>query len=257
MTSITHDEAIVRTTPASAHRIWRVVRLNVVNKWTTIWLPMIIMGFILLINYLIWLIIWTATPPANRAHAMEGTQYSGGAFYVFVYMLVVGVTLISMTFPFALGYSVTRRDFYLGTSLTFGLLAAGYSIGFTLLSYVEQWTNGWGIGGHLFTSIYFGNALWERLFTVFVGLLFCFFTGSTAAITFARWKVNGLLAAAAVLALLIVGVAALVTLTNSWPAVGSWFVAAGPIGVVAWLLAPTAIGAVAGFFVLRRATPRS
>ena len=257
MTAITPDEAVVRTTPASGRRIWRVVRLNVVNKMTTIWLPIIIMSFIWLTNYAIWWIIWAATPAADRAVTLSHTQYSGAGFYIFVYMLVVGVTIISMTFPFALGYSVTRRDFYLGTSLTFGLLAAGYSIAFTLLAYIEEWTNGWGIGGHLFTSIYFGDTLWERLFTVFVGLLFCFYLGSSSAIIFTRWKVNGLLTAGAILVIVIVGTVALVTFTGNWAEVGAWFVSAGPTGVVAWLLLPTAIGAVAGFFLLRRATPKS
>ncbi len=257
MTTITADQAVVRTTPASGRRIWRIVRLNLVNKMTTIWLPVMIMTFIWIVNYAIWWIIWAATPPAQRAEALDHTQYSGAGFYIFIYMLVVGVTIIAMTFPFALGYSVTRRDFYLGTSLTFGLLAAGYSIAFTLLAYIEEWTNGWGIGGHLFTSIYFGDTLWERLFTVFVGLLFCFFLGSTSAIVFTRWKVNGLLTAMAILVIILLGAVALITFTNNWPAVGDWFVSAGPVGVVAWLLVPTAVGAVAGFFLLRRATPKS
>lgn len=257
MTTITAGEAVVRTTPASGRRIWRIVRLNLVNKMTTIWLPILIMTFIWVVNYAIWWIIWSATPPAERAETLDHTQYSGAGFYIFIYMLVVGVTIISMTFPFALGYSVTRRDFYLGSSLTFGLLAAGYSIAFTVLAYIEEWTNGWGLGGHLFTSVYFGDTLWERLFTVFVGLLFCFFLGSSSAIIFTRWRVNGLLTAGAILVIILLGVVALITFTESWPAVGDWFVSAGPTGVVAWLLVPTLIGAVAGFFILRRATPKS
>ncbi|WP_369960707.1 hypothetical protein [Leifsonia sp. EB34] len=51
--------------------------------------------------------------------------------------------------------------------------------------------------------------------------------------------------------------AALITLTGSWPAVGAWFVANEPVGVTAWLLIPTALAALAGFAVLRRATPRT
>jgi hypothetical protein len=256
MTAIAPEAAILRTTPASGQRIWRVVRLNLVNKWSTIWLPIMIMGFIWVVNYLIWWIIWAATGPKDRAHALQNTQWSGGAFYIFVYMLVVGITVISLTFRFALGYSVTRRDFYLGSALTFLLLAAGYSLGFTVLSMIEEATGGWGLGGHLFTSVYFGGGgFWARLFIVFVAMLFFFFVGSTSGALFMRWKVNGLLVAAAILVLLLVGSVALITLTGSWPAVGSWFVSMGPTGVVAWLLVPTAVAAVSGFFILRRATP--
>ncbi len=258
MTAIAPGAAELRTTPASGRRIWRVVRLILVNKWTTIWLPPIIMGFIWLVNWLIWLIIYTATAPADRAHAMEGTQWSGGAFYIFVYMLVVGIQTIALTFPFALGYSVTRRDFSLGAALTFVILSAGYAIGFTVLSLIEEATNGWGLGGHLFTSVYFGGGgPLARLFIVFVGMLFFFFVGAASAAVFLRARVNGILVAIAIVVLLLVGAVALITFTGSWPAVGSWFVASGPLGVTAWMLVPTAIAALVGFLSLARATPKS
>lgn len=258
MTAIAPEAANLRTTPASAHRIWRVVRLNLVNKWSTIWIPVMIMGFIWLVNFLIWWIIWASTAPADRAKAFEGTQWSGGASYLFVYMLVVGIQVISMTFPFALGYSVTRRDFYLGSALTFLLLAAGYSIGFTVLSEIEEATGGWGFGGHLFTSIYFGDGgFLSRWFIVFAAMLFFFFVGSVSGTLYMRWRMNGVLVAGAVLVLLLVGAVALIGLTSSWPAVGAWFVAMGPTGIAAWLLLPAAVAALAGYVVIRRATPKS
>jgi len=244
--------------PALGRRVWRVVRLNLVNKWTVIWIPAMIMLFIGLVNWLIWWIIWAAAAPADRADAVDGTQWNGGAFYIFVYMLVVAVQVITGTFPFALGYSTTRRDFALGSGLTFLMLAAGYAVGFTLLSAIEEWTNGWGLGGHLFTSVYFdGESLGGRLFTVFATMLFFFAVGAFSAALFMRWRMNGILAAGAVFILLVVGAIALITLTQSWPAVGDWFAANGPFGVSAWLLLPTGVAAIAGYAVLGRATPRS
>lgn len=260
MTAITQNPGATapRTGLGAGARVWRVVRLNLVNKWTTIWVPVMIMGFIWLVNWLIWWIIWGATAPADRAQAMDGTQWSGGAFYVFVYMLIVGIQVIAATFPFALGYSVTRRDFSLGSGLTFVLLSAGYAVGFTLLSFVEEWTNGWGLGGHLFTSVYFaGESFVGRLFIVFSGMLFFFAVGAFSAALFMRWRMYGVLAILALIVLLIVGAAALITFTGSWQAVGDWFVASGPVGVTAWLLVPTGFAALAGFAVLRRATPRT
>ena len=150
---------------------------------TTIWLPIMIMSFIWLVNYAIWWIIWAATAPADRADALDDTQYSGGAFYIFVYMLVLGITVIAMTFPFALGYSVTRRDFYLGTSLTFVLLAAGYAIGVhdpVVRRGVDERLGPRRPPVHL--GLLRRRRSWERLFIVFVGLLFFFFVGSISAI---------------------------------------------------------------------------
>jgi hypothetical protein len=259
MTTIISDHGLVaRTTPAAASRIWKVVRLNLVNRSSTIWVPTMILGFIWLVNYAIWWIIYSSSSPADRSHSVQNTQYSGGEFYIFIYMLVLAIQIIAITFPFALGFSVTRRDFYLGSALTFLILAAAYSVGLTFLGYVEQWTNGWGLGGHLFTAVYFGSGtFWQRLFVIFVGLLFCMFVGGASATIFMRWRVNGLIIAGAILAVLVVGAVALITWTQSWPAVGRWFINEGSFGVVAWLLIPAAIAGLAGFFVLRRATPKS
>jgi hypothetical protein len=246
--------------PRTAHpnRVWRVFRLNVVNVWTVAWVPLIMIGFVWLVNWLIWWIIWGATGPADRAQAMDGTQWSGGAFYIFVYMLIVGIQIVTATFPFALGYSVTRRDFALGTGLTFLILSAGYAVAFAILAAVEEWTNGWGLGGHMFTSVYFAGANGGgRLFIVFGGMLFFLVVGAFSAALYQRWRMNGILLAGAALALVLVGAIALITFTQSWPAVADWFVANGPVGVIAWLLLPTALAGLACYAVLRRATPRN
>lgn len=258
MTVIDPGAATLPAAPAQPHRVWRIVRLNLVNKWTTVWLPIMIMGFIWLVNWLIWWIIWAAAAPADRADALEGTQWSGGAFYIFVYMMVVGIQVVSATFPFALGYGTTRRDFSLGSAVTFALLSIGYALGFAALSAVEEWTHGWGLGGHMFTSVYFaGQGFGARFFIVLCGMLFFFFIGAFAATLFMRWRMNGILAAGAALALLLVGAIALVTLTDSWPAVGDWFASTGAVGLSAWLLLPTVLAALAGYLVLSRATPKS
>ena len=60
MTAIDPGALTLPTSEARQHRVWRIVRLNLVNKWTVIWLPIVIMGFIWLVNWLIWWIIWAA-----------------------------------------------------------------------------------------------------------------------------------------------------------------------------------------------------
>jgi hypothetical protein len=98
----------------------------------------------------------------------------------------------SSTFPFALSYGATRRDYWLGSSVTFELLSAMYAIGITLLGVIERATDGWGLGGHMFTPIYFGDVWWQRrLIFFFFGLLFFFFVGSAIAAVWVRWNVTG------------------------------------------------------------------
>jgi hypothetical protein len=246
--------------PASpAQRILNIVRLQFANPWTTLILPWLIFGAIFVGNLAIWWIILSnLSPGVDRAEAAEGLQFSGGGFYVFVYMMVVAVQSISITFPFALGYGVTRRDYYLGASLTFVILSAVYAVGLTILSVIEEATHGWGLGGRMFTSIYFGDGGWpSRLFIFFAAFLLFFFVGAAVATVWVRWKANGITAFFIALGVLVIGGAALLTATDSWGMVGDFFAGAGFVGSFAWSLVITVIAGVVGFLVLRRATPKS
>jgi hypothetical protein len=238
---------------AAGRRIWNVVKLHYSNRWNMLALPWIVLGVIVAINIAIWLIILASSGwKAN----LEGTQWSGGTTYIFVYMIIVAVQSINLTFPFALGFSVTRRDYYLGTALAFILQAAMFTVGFVLLSFIEQLTHGWFMGGHLFTPVYFGDSVWSRLFTVFALFLLCFFVGIVAATFYVRWKMNGIIVLGIGVALIALVAFAVISLSQSWGAVGQWFVDSGPVGILAWSLIPTAVSAVGGYLVLRRATPK-
>ena len=251
--------AVTEHAPATpTRRILNAARLQFANPWTTITLPWMILGIIFLANLAIWGIIYNGAAPADRADALAGTGWSGASMYIFVYMMVVAVQAISITFPFALGYGVTRRDYYLGASLAFVGLAAMYSIGLTILSVIEEATGGWGLGGSMFTAYYFGDGDWpERLVIFFSAFLFFFFVGAAIATVWVRWKANGLTAFFVALGAVIIGGAALLTFTNSWGGVGQFFATAGFLGTYASSLVITVIAAVLGFVILRRATPKS
>lgn len=240
-------------------RLTRIVKLNLTNPWTTIILPWLIIGAIFALSWGIWLIVFANTSPSEMADASEGIQYSGATSWIFVYMMIIAVQSMNLTFPLALGYGATRRDFYLGSSLTFVLLSVMYAVGLTILAGIEEATNGWGIGGAMFTAIYFGGdqiAWWMRLPIFFFILLFFYFLGASVATLYVRWKANGLVAYFVVLGLLVVGAIAFFTYTDNWALVGDFF-ALGALGVSTWLLVPTVLAGIAGFFVLQRATPRS
>jgi hypothetical protein len=244
--------------PANAsQRILNVVRLHLANPWTTITFPWMILGVILAGNLVIWWLIFTNAQPEDRVDISSRLQYSGASLFIFVYMMVVAVQAMSITFQFALGYSVTRRDFYLGSALTFVLLSAMYAIGLSALAWIEEATGGWGMGGRMFTPVYFGSDWLQRLFVFFVLFLFFFFVGSAVAGVWVRWKSNGLVAFFVALGAVLIGGGALLTVTTSWNTIGNFLAGAGLIGSYAWSLVITAIAGITGFFILRKATPRS
>lgn len=243
--------------PTPLRRLTDVARLHVVNPMTVIVMPLLILAVIFVLNWLIWLLIAATVAGDGRLAANDGMQWSGAASFVFIYMLVVAVQAMNSTFPLALGFGVTRRDFSLGSALTFVLLSAAWAILLGALGLLEELTGGWGLGGTMFTSIIFGEGgALQRTWFFFVLLLFFFFTGAAVAALYVRWRHYGLISYFAVLAFAIVGTIALVVLTGSGSTVGAALEELGFAGIYQLLLIPTAISGVAGFALLRGATPR-
>jgi hypothetical protein len=242
-------------------RIGNVVQLHLANPFTIIGTPFIVLGLIFAVNWMIWWIIRTAAPadPKSVADVSAGFQYSGATLWIFVYMMVVAIMAMNLTFSFALGFSSTRRDFLLGTGLTFVALAVLYAVAYILLAALETWTGGWGVGGAMFNSIYFGvdSPWWLRLFHVFALFLFFFAAGSAFGSMYVRWKARGLILFFSVLSIAIMATVALLTVTASWPQVGAFFAAAGFTGSYALSLLVSAVAGLAGYLILRRATPRN
>ncbi|GAB3809119.1 hypothetical protein GCM10028798_36300 [Humibacter antri] len=255
MTAISTNATIVDTVtvPNAAQRVWNIARLHFSNRFSMIAMPWMIIGFIFVVNMVIWISIFAAT-----GEQLTGTQWAGSTGYMFVYFAIAAVQAMSLTFRFAMGMSATRRDYYLGTVVAFALQGLLFTVVCTLLSYIEDWTKGYGMSAHMFSNVYMGGGpLWERLFSTFGAFLFCFALGALAGSVFVRWRGNGLYVLGGIVALLCVGFVVVVTLTGSWSAVGAWFLDVRTVGVIAWLLIPTAASAVVGFYVLRKAPSRA
>jgi hypothetical protein len=252
--------------PHASSRIVAVTRLHFVNRFGVFVLPNLIMLLVLSINVLIWWALYVAAATDKaRIGISESLQYSGAGFYIFVYMMVFAVQSIAITFPFAQGYGVTRRNYWAGTALSYVLLSVGYAAALTLLGWIEELTHGWGFGGHMFTAVYYGDGPWYARFVVFFALmLVAFFTGSMFASVYIRWRATGLIGAFLILGVLAAAGTALAIATHA----GSWlFDVAFTTSVTAdatthafrvvWLIVFAAISAGIGFLVLRRTTPRN
>jgi hypothetical protein len=246
-------EVPVGTAPPLRTRIANVVRLQLANPWTPIITPVLILSVIFVASFAMWLIIAANTEPDDVS-----SFNSGGVMFVLVYMLVIAAQTMNSTFPFALGYGVTRRDFYLGSSALFTLLAAGYSAGLMVLAVIERETGGWGLKAQFYAPTYLGelNAV-QYFYVYFTLLLFFFFTGAAVAAVYVRWRTSGMLTFFGGLVVAIVLAMWFLMSTQRLEAVGRFFVNAGLLGTLTWSLAVSAVMAVAGYLVLRRATPRN
>jgi hypothetical protein len=242
-------------------RLANVMRLHLANPFTIIVTPLMVLGIIFFANLVIWLLVRAASPTdaESVANVSQGLQYSGASLWTFVYMMVVAIQAMNLSFPFALGFGSTRRDFSLGTAVTFVGLSAAWALVYTGLAMIESATNGWGLGGAMFNSFYFGfDISWgERLFNVFAAFAFFFFIGSVFGAIYVRYRARGLILFFLALAVVLIGLVALITLSASWGAFGQFFVRVGFTGAYALSLVLSLIAGVAAHLILRRATPRA
>jgi len=243
--------------PGGGARVLSVARLHFVNRATVFTVPALILAAIFAVNLIIWAIIYNSVSPQDRGDVSKGLQWSGSTFYIFVYTFVIAVTAINVTFPFALGYGVTRKHFALGTAIALLGLAAVYSVALTVLASIEQVTNGWGFGGKMFTAIYFpANTWYEYLFVYFAYFALFFFTGAFFASVYSRWRIYGLLLSFLGLALVLIATLAIIGAANAWAELFTYLGSLAPLTFVAWSFVPTVIAALAAFAVIRRATPK-
>lgn len=240
-----------------AHRLRAVVRIHIANPWQTLILPWIITLLIFGGNVAIWGMI---TYSAGGTDQVEATafQSNGGITWIYVYMLVVAVQAMHFTFRFALGFSVTRRDYYAGTLVYFVALAAYYTVGLTALVLLERATDGWWLGGAFFAPLGLTTApVLTVAYTSFAAMLLAFGVGAASAAVWVRWGATGLYWMFGILT--VTGIATLwgATVLEAWPHVWEFLTTTSVVALVSWTLPVTALAALAGHLLLRRAPVRA
>ncbi|WP_396655983.1 hypothetical protein [Microbacterium sp.] len=234
------------------NRTLAVARMQLVNKQTFIWVPLLIIAGAFVVSWLIYFIITSAMGDAPA----RGQGFNGASQAALWYFLVIGVQAMSLTFPFSQAMSVTRRTFYLGT----GLLAAGtgavLATLYTLLAVPELATGGWGVGSYMFAVPWVTDGAWyEGWLFFFAVTLLVFVLGFWVATIYKRFGSTVLTTLLMGLALAIVALIALVTWQGWWGNVGAWFAAQTPLTMALWMLALTVALGISSYGTLRRATP--
>ena len=235
-----------RTRPAAQHnRTRNVVRLQFVNTQTFLWVPALVLAGAWVITMLIYLILQNA--------GVGGVKMGGGSQAPLWYFLVVGIQALTMTFPFSQAMSLTRREFYLGSLAAAVVSGLGMSLVFVLLGLVEQATDGYGINGY-FAYLDWG---WEggplaAGLTYFVATMLFFIIGFWSATIYKRFGTAVLTIVLIGIGLLLVGLVALVTWQQAWPAVWQGIVDAGSLGLTLWAIVAGTLLAVGSYLTLRR-----
>lgn len=119
------------------NRIVSAARLHLIAPGFSLILPWAIMASSFAINVLIWSVADIAEQTA------DGT---GGLAWLYITVAIVYVQSMASLLPFAMGLSLTRRAFYLGTVLFAVLQSLAYGVVLYVLLRVERATEGWGVG---------------------------------------------------------------------------------------------------------------
>lgn len=226
-------------------RTLNVIRLQLINRQTFIWVPLIVLAGAVLVSVLIYAMIPVDTP-----------KYGGGGQAPLWYFFAIGISAMTLTFPFSQAMSITRREFFLGTLLAAILGSAFMGVLFLIGAGIEQLTNGYGVNGWVFHLPW----LWEAgplgaFVSYFTLALFFFVTGFTGATIYKSWGPMVLTIVGVGLALVLVGLAFLATRLELWGQVWQAILDLGAVGLALWGLVVVAALAGVSFLAFRRAIP--
>lgn len=228
-------------------RTLNVVRMQLANRETFVWVPLLILGSSFVISLIIWGIL--------AAGGVTSNMYGGGAQAPLWYFVVVGVQALTLTFPFSQALSVTRREFFLGTMLTAALTAGILALIFVIGGLIEIATKGWGIGGYFFALdwLWASGPFAAGLF-FFTLTMMVFTLGFWAATVYKRWGSFRLTLVIVGIALVLLAAVWFITVTRSWPEVMGFIIESGVWGLTAVLAVITLAQALGSAAVLRKTT---
>ncbi|HEY5858607.1 MAG TPA: ABC transporter permease [Aldersonia sp.] len=236
MTTVYAPDATLPTAPPrSTHRLLQVARLHSTAYPVLIAWPVGIVAVSFAIAYTIFFLV---------GETGNDTNFTGGLSALYCFAMVFYIQAMTLTFPFALGLNVTRREYFTATTLVALVQSAVFGSVLYLLALVERATDGWGVRMRMFDipAYFTDDSMLQWSLFVFT-LLFIAGIGMFVGAVYQRWRTVGLMILGLATLLALGGGAILITWQRWWPAIGSWFV--DTPRVVTLVLLPAALAAVA------------
>ncbi len=178
----------------------------------------------------------------------------GGLVVICAIMFVVGIVTVNDTFPFALGFSVRRTDYVLGTTVMAVAVSAGAAVLLLLCSLLERVTGGLGVELHYFNPPYLNDSsLIEQLCISFVFIANMYFLGFVIGSIYQRFGRAGTLFFLLVVFLLMSIFSFVWAYLRWWGAFFHWFSQYTAFELALLLLPVTAFYLLVSYLLLRRA----
>lgn len=226
-------------------RTLNVIRLQLINKQTFIWVPLIVLAGAVLVSIAIYAMIPLDTP-----------KYGGGGQAPLWIFFGTGITAMTLTFPFSQALSITRREFFIGTLLSAVMTSTFMSVIFLIGGGIELLTNGYGVNGYVFHLPWIWEAGPLGAFVIFFTLpLFLFVLGFTGATIYKSWGPVALTVVSFALVLVLLVILFVITRLELWGEVWTGILGLGALGLALWGLVAVVVLAAVSFLAFRRAKP--
>lgn len=221
-----------------------VLKMHLRDKFSFLYLPWIILLSSFTVNVFIGVLI------------NESTGFNtGGLMSIYVYMFVMGIVLVAQSFPFSLGLSVRRSDYFIGTMGVNVVLSGVFSALLTLFSWVEVLTNGWGVKLGFFHLPYLSSGSYVQQFLVyFLVMLVVYLSGFITGSYSKRFGKTGTFTLFIVLFLLGSLFSVVMTYYEGWTDLFQWFAGKTALDLAVRTVPVSIIFAALSYLFLRRAT---
>ncbi|BBF99568.1 MULTISPECIES: hypothetical protein [Pseudonocardia] len=231
-------------------RVLAAARLSTVAFRGRVLGAWLILAAIFIVHQAIWWVI-----RANAGGEPNGFTGALSSFYFIVASTYLA--LMTQVMPFGLSLGITRRHFYLGTTLLVAAETLLSAVFLTLLLQVERWTGGWGLQVQFFEMFFMGQPnLFLQVLAYWVPLMTISFAFVAIGAVFRRWGQFGVWAVCVGLLVVVAAIVMYFTWQDAWLSFGMFFVETPTILLLAgYPLILAALSLVGGYLVLRRAQP--
>ena len=226
------------------NRISSVLTLHYRDKWTWFYIPAIILFSIFAVNLIVGFLVNS-----------DEVVYTGGASSIFIYLFVTGIIVVAKTFPFAIGMSMRRVDYFIGSAAAGAISSTLFAALILFMAQLENQSNGWGNRLHFFHFPYINDGTVMEQFALYVIFFLHFFSLGFLIASFAkRFGSKGMFIAST--AILLIGSFAIYLIHSFelWGSIFSWFAGQTAVQIAYWLIPFVLFYLLASFLLLRRAS---
>lgn len=230
------------------NRAVTAARLQVAHPQVIVGMPWLIALSSFAINWAVWRVAGLGAQPG---------AFTGGLLALYITELVVFVQAVTQLLPFAMGLSLSRRTYWLGTALFAVAVSAGSGVVLAVLGVIEQATGGWGADLEFWVPrpLQAGNVALQIVVSAAPMLAFSFL-GIGLGVVYKRWGPGGVWGLTLATLLVLGGLAVLMTWREWWLPLGSWLADQSLATLAIGLPAAVALIAAALSFVgIRRVVP--